>query len=184
MSEPSSAHSEDRRAARTRTALWNALIALVQEVGWDQTTIRLLCKRAKVARSSFYLHFSNMQDLLDHGFRRMLEEAARLNADTAGVDRLSTLDWLVDHVSESPQFFTSFGAAKENAFLFSRFEAAVSEGLKRECGARGLPANNDRLAFISGGAMGLTRRWLASGFAMERYEIKALMQDLARRCLA
>ena len=175
--------SEDRRQARTKAALWNGLIVLVSEIGWQEATIKRLCKRADVARSSFYLHFSNKQDLLDYGFRKTLEEAHQQTINSASSTRLLVLDWLVDHISESPDFFQNFGAAAENAFIYDRFGAAVSDGLKQELKRRGISLADERLAFISGGAMTMLRQWLASGLAKERYQVKSDIQNLAQRCL-
>ena len=175
--------SEDRRQARTKAALWNGLIVLVREIGWQEATIKRLCQHAEVARSSFYLHFSNKQDLLDYGFRKTLEEAHQQTSDLGPSSRLVVLDWLVDHISESPDFFQNFGAAAENAFIYDRFGAAVADGLKQECERRGMNIAAERLAFISGGAMSLLRQWLASGLARERYQVKSDIQGLAQRCL-
>ena len=54
----------DRRVARTRRALQNALIQLILEHGYDNVTIEEITERADLGRTTFYLHFTDKEDLL------------------------------------------------------------------------------------------------------------------------
>ena len=54
----------DRRQQRTRTALQHALIALMQERGYDAVTIQEITERANVGRTTFYLHYADKDELL------------------------------------------------------------------------------------------------------------------------
>jgi len=54
----------DRRVARTRRALQNALIQLILEHGYDNVTIEEITQRADLGRTTFYLHFTDKEDLL------------------------------------------------------------------------------------------------------------------------
>ena len=54
----------DRRIERTRNRLGNALIALIQEKPIDKVTVREVLDRARVGRSTFYVHYRDKDDLL------------------------------------------------------------------------------------------------------------------------
>ena len=54
----------DRRIQRTRHFLRDALIALVIERGYDAITIQDITDRANVARTTFYLHYRDKDELL------------------------------------------------------------------------------------------------------------------------
>jgi AcrR family transcriptional regulator len=54
----------DRRSERTRQALTSALIQLMLEEGYQAVTVRQVATRARVGRSTFYLHFSDKRELL------------------------------------------------------------------------------------------------------------------------
>src|SRR5881392_1785654 len=58
--------SEDPRVRRTRDALGDALIALVQEKPFESITVQDLLDRAGVGRSTFYAHFSDKDDFFRH----------------------------------------------------------------------------------------------------------------------
>ena len=54
----------DARVRRTRDALGDALVALMQEKPFDTITVQDVLDRAKVGRSTFYTHYSDKDDLL------------------------------------------------------------------------------------------------------------------------
>jgi AcrR family transcriptional regulator len=53
----------DRRAWRTRNALGDALIELMQERPFKSVTVQDVLDRAKVGRSTFYAHYRDKDDL-------------------------------------------------------------------------------------------------------------------------
>ena len=56
--------TEDRRITRTRQALRQALIELMEEQGLDGFTVNDLCERADINRGTFYNHFHDKEELL------------------------------------------------------------------------------------------------------------------------
>ncbi|MBR3589235.1 MAG: TetR/AcrR family transcriptional regulator [Clostridia bacterium] len=50
-----------------------ALISLLKNKTFEYITIRELCEKAEVNRSTFYLHYSNMKELLDETTRYLLD---------------------------------------------------------------------------------------------------------------
>lgn len=61
----------DRRVARTRNLLQDALVALIVEKGYDAITVQDILDKANVGRSTFYAHFLDKQDLLISGLERL-----------------------------------------------------------------------------------------------------------------
>src|SRR5690349_12821508 len=66
----------DRRAARTRRALHEALISLILRKGYDSITIQEIIDAADVGRSTFYAHYTSKEDLLRGGFESLRSELA------------------------------------------------------------------------------------------------------------
>ena len=52
----------DRRVRKTRTAIHQALASLLSEKEPRDITIRELCERADINKSTFYLHFHDIYD--------------------------------------------------------------------------------------------------------------------------
>ncbi len=74
------AKKEDRRVQRTQRLLREALLALIQEKGFEALSVQEIIDRANVGRATFYAHFDNKEDLLVSGFdelRASLKEHQR-----------------------------------------------------------------------------------------------------------
>ena len=55
---------EDRRVLRTRNLLFEAFVDLMIEKGYEAITIQDIIDRANIGRSTFYLHFTDKEQLL------------------------------------------------------------------------------------------------------------------------
>lgn len=62
MSEESSV---DRRIIRTKEAIRDALITLIEEKGFDAVSVINITSRADINRGTFYLHYRDKYDLLE-----------------------------------------------------------------------------------------------------------------------
>jgi AcrR family transcriptional regulator len=65
----------DLRIERTCNMLRDALYGLIVERGYDSITVQQIIDRAGVARSSFYAHFRDKDDLLISGFSVEVSDA-------------------------------------------------------------------------------------------------------------
>jgi AcrR family transcriptional regulator len=79
----------DRRVARTRRALHEALIRLIKRKGYDALTVQEIIDEADIGRATFYAHYRGKDDLLRGGFERLRGElkAARREARQGERDR-------------------------------------------------------------------------------------------------
>jgi AcrR family transcriptional regulator len=61
---------EDRRTARTRSALMSAFVELMLTRGFPEVSVEGIVARANVGRSTFYLHFRSKDDILKQSLAR------------------------------------------------------------------------------------------------------------------
>jgi AcrR family transcriptional regulator len=64
----------DRRIQRTRQLLRDALLALIAEKGYHNITVQDVTDQANVARTTFYLHYKDIDDLLFSSMADMYED--------------------------------------------------------------------------------------------------------------
>ena len=62
--DASASSCEDRRITRSKKALRDAIVALLEEREFDDITVNDLCERADLNRGTFYNHFRDQDDLL------------------------------------------------------------------------------------------------------------------------
>lgn len=170
----------DRRVQRTRNALRAAMISLLQERSWDDINIQLLCERADIGRSTFYLHYQNKEELLVSSFndlRTMLRaQAAQKHADS---DSFRFVSGLIEHVYEQRTIFRAVIGRGSGHVVQKRFREMLNQlveeenllpvdGWKRVAGAR----------YIAGALIGLLSWWIDTNTECSAEEIETLFYQL------
>ena len=82
----------DARVQRTRDALGDALIELMQEKPFDTITVQDVLDRAHVSRSTFYTHYSDKDDLLMSDAEEFFEALSMAVASVADYKVCPRLD--------------------------------------------------------------------------------------------
>jgi AcrR family transcriptional regulator len=64
----------DRRILKSKKALRDALVELIQEKGYDAVSVEEITQRANVGRATFYLHYKDKEELLLEEFIEMAKD--------------------------------------------------------------------------------------------------------------
>lgn len=64
--------SQDLRVIRTKQLVRKALLELIDEIGFENITVKSLTERAQINRSTFYSHFYDKYDLLESTIEEVL----------------------------------------------------------------------------------------------------------------
>ena len=131
---PSSrASTPDRRVTRTRNALGDALILLMQQMPFDSITVQHVLDRAGVSRSTFYTHYRDKNDLFLSDVEDFLELMAfSLTRNREVSKRVAPVRELFAHVAE----WKTFHAVLVKAGKFSDFLALGQGYFSRAIGNR------------------------------------------------
>lgn len=104
-----SANFVDLRVRRTQKLLWNALMSLLGEHGLEVISVKEICDRAMVHRTTFYKHFEDKYDLLRKGMREIYDTLAREASIPPGafspIDTLPVFISFFTHVERNLQFY-------------------------------------------------------------------------------
>ena len=174
----------DARVRRTRDALGDALIALMQEKPFDTITVQDVLDRAHVSRSTFYLHYSDKDDLLMSDAEEFFE-AISMALSTHGdkSDRVFPVREFFEHLSDVQPFFKALvksGKYQENMDLArGHFARGIERRLSELPRAQSIPREQlPAIAFTHAGAMlSLLTWWLDRGMR----ETPAEMDELFHR---
>ncbi len=185
----------DRRRARTRRALRDALAAEIAECGGlERVSVTAITERADVTRRTFYLHFRDIADLVEQSEAELLEGLAehivaisRTNLDELS-ERLGELEPCPGAV-ETLEFVRDNGDYLR-AMLGPGGDPALAEKIKRmaidtvtdramdglDVDAAG-PFFDYYLAFSVSAEVGVLQRWLEGGMR-ESVEVMARLMTV------
>lgn len=102
----------DRRVRRTRDALGDALMALMEEKPFDEITVQHVLDRANVGRSTFYAHFRDKDDLFisdSEEFFDLMSQHLSQSHDPS--NRVAPVLEMFSHLTDVRQFYAALVAA-------------------------------------------------------------------------
>jgi AcrR family transcriptional regulator len=176
---------EDARVRRTRDALGDALVALMQEKPFDTITVQDVLDRAKVGRSTFYSHYSDKDDLLMSDAEEFFESVAGLlsaRGDTS--DRVFPVREFFGHIIEAKQFVDALMSAGKFNDNMELARGLFARGIERRLAelpqGQGIPANErPAIAFAHAGALlSLLTWWIDRGMKQPPAEMDELFHRM------
>lgn len=171
----------DRRARKTRQALYKGLVRLMQQKSVQDITVTELAAECDINRGTFYLHYSSVQQLL-----KSLEEEV-LEGLNAVLEKFETTSFLPKNNALTEIFqFLGENAALCSVMLSRRGDAGFVRQVTQVVRTRCLPqwlrlAGQSSageveyfLTFVLAGSIGLIEQWLAD-------EVRESPAEMARR---
>lgn len=167
----------DRRIARTRLVIRNALVTLINEKGFDALTVQDIVVMANINRGTFYLHYKDKFDLLEkteseilQDFQILFLQASSIHVDDInGIDQLQRMVIiLLEYVKDHAQLMHAILGLQGDFSFITRIRSTVEQNLNLGVLA-GLKAENFLvpreylLAYIIHAHLGVLQSWLVSG---------------------
>ncbi|HEX5425164.1 MAG TPA: TetR/AcrR family transcriptional regulator [Candidatus Acidoferrales bacterium] len=184
----------DRRIARTKRALLDALHSLISEKDYDAIVVKEILDRANVGRSAFYTHFSDKDDLLSHGIYDILGGLASRHSQT-GETRNSDPLWfsllIFEHVDRQRRTtmhkLGPRGAAilhrRLNQVLVTLIAEQFCTGLRKHSRPDKIPS--DLLAqYLAGTFVLVLNLWIESTSQIAPHAVNDLFRSLVLPTLA
>ncbi len=171
----SPAGRSDRRVQRTREALRDALLSLLPEAGWDGIDVAMLCERANVGRSTFYLHYADKTALLRGAFGDLQAYVLAASAPSESARPFAFLPALLAHVHEQQEVFRSLLGRRSGQVVQDCMRDILIELFARTDRAVVQPVHADdaRHHMLAGGLMQLMVWWLGHAAHLTPTELEA-----------
>lgn len=180
----------DRRVQRTQRLLREALVALIQEKGFEALTVQDIIDRANVGRATFYAHFDNKEDLLVSGFDEL--RAALRERQTEALSRESGADermlafshHIIVHVSDYRQVFRAM-VGKRSGAMVQQLMYKMLVDLVRDDMKTAVRRDTDSIPieafahFIAGALFGLLMWWLGGKTRLSVEDLNAFFRRIA-----
>lgn len=145
MVKPTKHPKLDRRIQRTRQALQAALLDLTKEKEYDDISVEEITERANVGRATFYLHYTDKEDLLLQYFGEMADDMVQLisqipfsewlpsSGDFKGASNedepLLPLVMVFQHIHEYSDFYRVLLGSENSSRIVERIHRISSENI-------------------------------------------------------
>ncbi len=163
----------DPRIERTQEALRGALMALIEEKGFDAISVQDITERARLNRATFYLHYDDKQDLLvrasEAAFDRLIAEAGPIDRENLAFQKPPRqVVLLFEHMAKHRRFYRSvLGRPGEPAFAARVHEYIATFTQRRTASLHtiypaAVPILDDIFIseYVTGALLGIITWWL------------------------
>lgn len=183
----------DRRILRTRALLRDALMRLIIEKGYDNITIQDITDEANVARTTFYLHFGDKDELLFTTMRDMYDELyAAANRERPGSWLSNNIDDCIaddfEHVSDYGDFYHVMLSERGSAAFLTQVRRYLAESIISDTFKHFVPDDvkpnlpHGMMAYAMAGAeIGVIKWWLDNGMQQSPREVAFMLEQLMKK---
>jgi len=186
----------DLRVIKTKKAIKNALFDLIDVHEFEAITVKELTTKAKINRGTFYLHYENIDDLIDEYFNEFIsklyvlfemEEEDWIKGNEGCYLNMKPISPLVVNllilIKKNHKLFEFLWLTKENRYYKRKLKIYVTEILFYN--EKALINKEDLLvpesyftAYVISAFMGVVTQWLDSGCKESPEEIARILSFL------
>ena len=159
----------DRRILKTKKAIYEALVELMQKKKLNSITVTELAAQANINRKTFYTYYSTVNDVLDEGICELITSLKDLMyAMSEDYNMLSpqTLFAFLNTIMSDADIVRNLFASDNGILLFNRLQKALQETLLKELTDKDIKMNVPSeqypliSSFVAGGMVSAYYEWI------------------------
>lgn len=183
------AKAEYRSAIRSRKLINDALADLLTEKPFDKITVTDVVTRADINRGTFYAHYKDIPDVVDHLIQQTFSAIREAMMSTVATDAkpehtlLSTIQKLLE---EDMSFYRKILNSSASAIMQEQLVAVVTEFML-EHKDQFYPGSQEEykiaIRFCAGGLSNLYRDWFSGKLSITLSELTDVARNMISRII-
>jgi AcrR family transcriptional regulator len=184
----------DKRIVKTKTKIRETLYQLLEEKGFKGISVRNLTDKANINRGTFYIHYRDIDDLLEQCENEMINQITEMVKDSQKVE-LSKIVFHLEKNKPLPLLLTFVNFLYANAAFFKTiigpqgnpaFQLRLKEIIRSNMldhltdlneGEMLVPMNY-LISYVSSAHLGVIQHWLENGLQETPTEIALILSRL------
>ena len=159
----------DRRILKTKKAIYEALVELMQKKKLNSITVTELAAQADINRKTFYTYYSTVNDVLDEGINELITSLKDLlcaMSEDYNMFSPQTLFAFLNTIMSDADIARDLFASDNGSLLFNRLQKALQETLLKELVSRDIKMNVPSeqypliSSFVAGGMVSAYYEWI------------------------
>lgn len=161
----------DRRILKTKKAIYEALVELMQKKKLNSITVTELAAQADINRKTFYTYYSTVNDVLDEGINELITSLKDLlcaMSEDYNMFSPQTLFAFLNTIMSDADIARDLFASDNGSLLFNRLQKALQETLLKELVDKDIkmnvPSEQYPLIsnFVAGGMVSAYYEWITN----------------------
>ena len=174
---------EDRRIRRTKRMLLQSLIQLMAKKKINQISVTELTKMADVNRSTFYLYYKDIFDMLFQIETKMFENFKNtlkkyMKTDATYEDALNFFIYIFEFVKKNADMFKILLGPDGDYSFMEKFKKAITQEYPPIGNLESHVRSFYVMPFIVSGSMGIIQQWLEEDMKVPPREMAAFTLKL------
>lgn len=172
----------NKRYQENEVRMESAMLELLQKKDLNKITVKNICEKAGVNRTTFYSHFLDVYDMLDKMEAHLRDELLESYAGKSSVDRTifsePSLRIFLEHIKRHQYFYRIQLANRRSFPLKQGFEPLWDQVVKPSCLEAGITDEDDMMyyfVYFQAGFTMVLRRWVEDGCRKSEDEITELI---------
>jgi AcrR family transcriptional regulator len=122
--------NDNLRVKRTKILLREALIALIEERGFDALTVGVLTERAMVSRAAFYRNYQDKYDLVEQIFEEAMNTLIESIGELGQEHPASVWVRFCDHIAQYDRLYRALLGKKGSPWFAQKMRARLADLIK------------------------------------------------------
>ncbi len=170
---------DNKRTARTKGYLKKAMTELLRTQPFEDITIKAICARADVNRSTFYAYYSCRRDLIDEIEKDILSQLPEF--DPSHKSFLDSLIPFMQYIKDNGDTFRVLMSASVDSFFAEELISAVMDKYSGIVFSSDKEEGRMELIFCINGVSGIVKEWMDGGFQWPVERISSFIATLVFR---
>lgn len=159
--------AESNKRQKTKMIIENAMVELLEHESFDQISTVKLTKTAGISRSSFYTHYKDKYDMVEH-YQQKLFHKLEYIFEKYAQDKRSAIIEVFDFLTRESLLsvlLTENGTKEIQTFLRHKFQIMLAEDLQERFSSKLLSQVEKEYSYVylTNAFFGVSQMWIARG---------------------
>lgn len=180
-SKTKSIRNEDRRVVRTKSRLKQSLNKLMEQKSMMEISVQELTEMADINRSTFYLHYKDIYDIIETTENEILEDLNKIldsKFDEENATPLPVLEEIFKLLMDNSRMCMSLLGPNGDVAFTNKLVALIRERCLQDFMSYYGQINAKNFeyyySFIVSGCVGMSKKWMANGMIETPEQMAAL----------
>lgn len=174
----------NQRFHETEVRMENAMLELMKRTEFEKITVKKICEKAQVNRSTFYAHFMDIYDMLDKMetflSHELLEQYRFMPPEKAPTLSEKSFIPFLQHIKKH-KYFYKINLQNRKAFPIKRgYEPLWNKIIKPRCQKAGITSEEDMLYYFISFQAGFTmilKHWVDTDCKKEEVAVAKIIKN-------